>query len=164
MATVLQSPFFIELVLPFVLVFAVVFAVLQKTEVLGKDKKQVDSIVALVIGLLFVSFGRATDIVNNLVPFLVVSLVIILVFMLLIGMLFKGGEFDLNDKVKWAITGIVSVALIIAVLVVTNAWDYLAFFFSGEGGSEVVTNIVFVVIVVIALTVVVLGGGKGSDK
>lgn len=167
MATILQSPLFVELVLPFVLVFAVVFAVLQKTEILGKGKKQVDSIVALVVALIFVSFARAIEIVTGLIPFLVVALVIILVFMILIGMLFKQGEFGLDKMHKgWrlAIAGIVAVAVVIAVLVITDAWDYLAFLFSGDSGGGILTNVIFVVIVIVAVAVVVMGGGKSGGN
>ena len=49
------SPFFVEVILPFVLVFTLVFAVLQKTEILGKGKRQIDVLVALAIGLITIA-------------------------------------------------------------------------------------------------------------
>ena len=68
--TILQSPIFMEVLLPFILVFTVVFAVLQKTKVLGEAKSQVDALVALSVGLITVAFGYATGIIVNLIPFL----------------------------------------------------------------------------------------------
>ena len=43
-----------DVLLPFLLIFTLVFAVLQKTEILGDDKKNFNVIIALVLGLLFV--------------------------------------------------------------------------------------------------------------
>ena len=52
-----------EVLLPFLLVFTVVFAILQKTSILGKGKKQIDAIVSLVVGLIVVAFGYATNVI-----------------------------------------------------------------------------------------------------
>ena len=51
--TIISHPIFVGTILPFVLVFTIVFAVLQKSKIFGDDKKQIDSIVALVFGLIF---------------------------------------------------------------------------------------------------------------
>ena len=80
--TLFTSALFVETVLPFLLVFTIVFAVLEKTKILGDGQKRVDAIVALVIGLIFVAFGNATDIVVRMIPVLGVALVVILVFMM----------------------------------------------------------------------------------
>jgi len=98
--TILSTPFVQDLLLPFLLVFTVIFAVLQKSEILGKGKRQVDALVSLSIALIFVSVGRAVDIVTGLVPFLAVSLVVILVFLLLLGSIYKEGEFGLHKGIK----------------------------------------------------------------
>jgi hypothetical protein len=166
MATILQNPFFVEIILPFILVFTVVFAVLQKAQILGKDKNQVDALVALTVGLIFVSFAWATDIVVSLIPFLVVSLVVILIFMLLAGMLFQPGKFELHKNIRFTVIGIVAVALVIAVLVVTNAWDYLLYLFEGEGGGDLQANVVFIVVIVAGIAAVLFGAkksGSGGD-
>src|SRR3989338_1267974 len=114
MATILQTPFFIEIILPFLLVFAVVFAILQKSEVLGKGKKQVDSIVALVVGLVVISFGKAIGIIIGLTTFLAVSIVVILVFMILVGAFFKQGTFEIKGKTQIALGVLAFLAVAIA--------------------------------------------------
>lgn len=90
--TILSSPFFVEGVLPFLLVFVLVYAVLQKTKILGEDKKQINAIISLVIGLIAVSFSSYVGVIVNLIPVLAVGLVIILVFLLLWGIVFVGGK------------------------------------------------------------------------
>ncbi len=79
------SSYFLDYILPFVLVFTLIFAILEKTKLLGEDKKQINSLVGLVVGLILIAFPYARDIVVLLMPFLAVSAVILLVFMLLYG-------------------------------------------------------------------------------
>jgi len=163
--TILQSPLFINLILPFLLIFAVVFAILQKTKILGEGKRQIDAIVALVIGLMVVAFAQAVDIIVFLMPVLGVSIVVVLVFMILFGSVFKEGEFKMHTGIKW-IVGILAVIVIaITLLVLTGWWDYLIdlVLYQGEG-SSLVTNIVFIVIVIVAIAAVVFGGGGGGGK
>lgn len=165
--TILSHPLFVEAILPFLLVFTLVFAVLQKTEILGKGKKQVDAIVAFVIGLIVISFGFATGIIVSLVPFLAVAVVVILVFMLLYGMAFtgrSGDEFKLSGGVKTTIGIIAAIGVVIATLVATGGWDYLAQLFTRDGNESVwLTNIVFIALVGVAIAVVLMGG-KDKDK
>jgi hypothetical protein len=161
--TILSSPFFVNAILPFLLVFVVVFAILQKSEILGKGKKQIDALVALVIGLIVISFGYATGIIVNLVPFLAVAAVIILVFMILYGMIFKEGEFSMGKGLKIGFGILIGIAVVIAVLVATGAWYYLldVIFYSGDG-SAIFTNVIFIAVIVGAIAVVIWGGNKNN--
>jgi len=109
----------LDLILPFMLVFVVVFAILQKSHILGDpltEGKKFNIIVALVMGLLVVlphvAYGGApndaeltlttaggthfpdvVDIINNSLPSISVWIIAILMVMLLLGML--GGKIDL---------------------------------------------------------------------
>jgi hypothetical protein len=161
--TILSSPFFIEMVLPFILVFTIVFAILQKTEVLGKGKKQIDAIVSLVTGLIVVSFGWATGFITKLMPILAVALVVILVFMILFGSLFKSGDFAVQKGLKIAIGIIIGVALIVGVIYAAGAWDFMINLFSGEAGPGLISNIVFIALIIGAIAVVI-GFGKAGES
>ena len=161
--TVLSSPFFVEGVLPFLLVFVLVYAVLQKSKILGDEKKQINAIVSLVIGLIVISFSNYVGIIVNLIPILAVGLVIILVFLLLWGIVFVGGEeFKVPGWVRMGFGGLAFIAILIASLIFTGAWDYFKDYLSGD--STLFTNIIFLVIVGIAIAVVVGFGGKGGEK
>ena len=155
MVTILTSPFFVEYVLPFVLIFTVVFAILQKSMILGKEKKQIDAIVALVIALIVISFANAVGIINSLLPFMAVSIAIILVFLILVAMLYiKDKEFELPKGLKNTLIGLIVIAVAIAVLITTGAWDYiLARYFNNSG--EGLANVIFVVVILIAVAAAV---------
>ncbi|HLC31815.1 MAG TPA: hypothetical protein VJK51_04040 [Candidatus Nanoarchaeia archaeon] len=162
-ATILQHPLVIEYLLPFLLVFTVVFALLQKSEILGKGKKQIDALVALVMGLIVLAFARSVLLILQLGQFVAVALVIILVFLLLWGMFFSGGEFKIDKKVQWVMGGLAFVAVLLAVLYFTGTWEYLKSYFS-EGISGVGVTIIFLVVIGLAVAVALGSGGSSSSE
>ena len=159
--TILQNELVVYVLLPFILVFAVIFGVLQKTEILGKGKKQIDAIVSFSIALILVAFLNYTQVIVQLSAFLAVSLIIILVFMILIGILYKPGEFTMEKGYKNAIMAIAFVAVVIAVLIYTGSWDTVLSFFSG-GTSQWVTNIIAIALIALAVWFVMNESGSSS--
>lgn len=90
----------LDFLLPFILVFTIVFAVLQRTNILGQDQRKMNAIIALVLGLLFVvphilgTYPLGYDpvaVLNASLPS--ISLVAVAAVMLLILMGIFGGEF-----------------------------------------------------------------------
>ena len=166
MVTILSHPLVVETILPFLLVFTLIFAILQKSKILGEGKKQIDAIVALVIGLIIISFGYATGIILSLIPLLAVGSVVILVFMLLYGLSFEPGSFKLHGGVKAAIGVLAAISVIVATLIATGAWSYLVEQFNTTGNSSsILMNLVFIVLIAVAFAVFAFGGKKESgDK
>ncbi|MEK6846555.1 MAG: hypothetical protein AABY16_00120 [Nanoarchaeota archaeon] len=158
--TILSSPLFAEAVLPFILVFTVVFAILQKSGILGKDKRQIDALVALVVGLITITFANAVGIINSLLPFLAVAIVMILVFLILVAMVSHEGTAKWETGFKKTIIVMIFIAVIVVGLVVTGVWDYLAYKFLGPVGSDWFTNVVFIAIIVGAALLVFFGDKK----
>ena len=83
-----------DILLPFLLIFVIVFAILQKTKVLGEERKNLNIIVALVVGLLVViphATGRFPPnadpviIINDALPQLSIVLVAVIFLLVLIG-------------------------------------------------------------------------------
>ena len=72
-----------DVFLPFVLIFTLSFAILNKSQILGA-KKNIDAIVALVIGLLLVQNQNIVGIINTFLPNVSLVLVVILMFLLVI--------------------------------------------------------------------------------
>lgn len=80
----LEKTGFYEVVLPFLLIFTVVFAVLQKVRLFGKDSQKYNLIIALVMGFLVI---RMTPIVQNINLFLPKVSWIVLVFIMTLMLL-----------------------------------------------------------------------------
>ncbi|MFH1210007.1 MAG: hypothetical protein V1663_04430 [archaeon] len=83
----LQQSGFYEFILPFLLVFAIVFAVLDKTKIFGEEKRNINAIVAILFGLLFVSQAEIIDRMNLFLPKISFFLIIILMVLILFGVL-----------------------------------------------------------------------------
>jgi len=158
------TPLFADYILPFVLVFTLIFAVLQKTQLLGDGKKQINAIIGLIVGLILISFPFARDIVVQLMPFLAVSSVILLVFMLLYGFVWGKKEGDVLHKgVKISLAIILGLALITAILVISGYWSPVYnFMFNREGATQVWINVLLIVIIAGAVVSVVATKDKGG--
>jgi len=160
-STILSSPFFIELVLPFLLVFTLIFAILDKTKILGEGKRQINAIISFVIGLMLIAFPYPRDIIVNLMPLLAVIAVVLLFFLVLYTFA-TGSEFKGERWMKIVFGILVGLALAIALLYFSGYWDLVLETIIG-GNSTVAANIFFVIIIIVAI-VVVLVSGKKSNK
>ena len=151
--TILQHYIFTKFIFPFLLIFFIVFAILEKTKALGENK-QINALVAFVIGVTFIGFAYPKEVVSNLILFLTVSLVIVFVVLLLWGFA-TGGEAKVWDKVKWLVAFVIVIAVVIAVLQITGYSDELFnFFFDQAWSSTFWINVSFVVAIAGALALV----------
>lgn len=162
--TIFQHWIVTQFILPFLLIWTIIFAVLQKTKLLGEDKKQLDAIVAFVIGLIFVGAIFPKVVVGNLILFLTVAIIVMFVGLLLWGFVSgeKGLKFESAPKgLKWVIGIVILVAVIIAVLWASGIeGDVLDLLFRQDWSSSLWTNLAFIAVVVIALAVVLSGSKK----
>lgn len=149
--------------LVFVLVFTLVYAVLQKSKILGDGKNSADALVALAVGLIVSTVGYATEIIKKLVPFLAVSLVIILVFLLLAGIFFVNEQFKLPSGVVVAGGILAFIAVVIAVMTFTGSWVTVQNFFTTSGSNSWATNIVLLLVVAGAVFFALRFAGDGGS-
>ena len=157
------NPFFLNYILPFVLVFTLIFAILQKTEILGAGKKQNDSIVALVIGLILIAFPFARNIVVQIMPFLAVSIAILLVFMLGYGFIYQE-KVEMHKWLKITLMAIFGLGLITVILMVTGVWDKIYEFLFGKGDvGQIWINVLLILTMAGAIIAVLKGKGKSSE-
>jgi hypothetical protein len=98
-----------DVILPFLLVFTVVYGVLQRSKVLGKQRK-IDAIVALVIGLFVVYMVNTMHIVNLFAQYF--ALVLVAGVLLSIVIMFLGAK----GKYLNFIVGIFGIAIALVLL------------------------------------------------
>lgn len=163
--TVLQHWVLTDFVYPFLLVYFIVFAILQKSKVLGA-KSQIDALTAFVIGFIFVAAVQPKLIVGNMVLFLSVAMVVVFTFLLLWGFLVgKEPNFLSEGKVKWAAGGVVLVAVIIATLWAAEVEnDFYDFLFSSSWSESFWVNFIFIALVIVALSVSIKSASGGGGK
>jgi hypothetical protein len=126
----LQNAGVIDVLFPFLLVFVVVFAVLQKSKVLGKDKevKKYNALVSLIMGFIFVVphvlgvYPPGYDpvmILNGALPGVSIVLIAALMILLLIGIF--GGE--LSGKVTGWLVG-AAIVIVVYIFGGSAGWWY----------------------------------------
>lgn len=89
-----------DIVLPFLLTFAIMFAILEKTKVLGVDKidgrdytkKSLNSIVAFVVAFLVIASSEIVATITAISSQMMIVVVLIIFFLLSIGIFYKKDE------------------------------------------------------------------------
>ena len=109
-----------DIALPFLLVFTLAFAILQKSKILGKDAKNFNVVVALVVGLIFIRNQYLVVLVNRFLPNVSLFIVVFLMLLLLVAIFIKEEYAGWGNNLM-AVAGIVSILAIIWSLSV----DYL---------------------------------------
>ena len=146
-----------EIVLPFLLFFVIVYAVLTKTKILGEGKKNLNIIVALIVGALVViphitgGFPPGADpvnIINKALPDITLILVAIIFLLILIGVF--GQDMVMLGMTMPGWIMITSIAIIVIVFGSAAGWW-------SEGVSDTLEEIFGVEAFAIALMLLVFG-------
>lgn len=153
----LQNDIFTKFLFPFLLVFFIVFAILERTKLFGEGKKQLNALTAFVIGLIFVTAVYPVLVVNNLILFLTVALVALFVVLLIWGFIFGDEKgFALNKTLKWILAILAGVAFLAAIFWATGWYQNVADFFSNNSTNQtIITDVTFVLVIAIALALVI---------
>lgn len=111
---------FFDVILPFLLVFTIVFGVLEKTKIFGTEKvggeeypkRNLNAMIAFVIAFFTLAAKNIVEMLQVSLPLVALVLTILICFMLLVGSFYKEGEFELGNKwIKY-----LSVLVFVAVL------------------------------------------------
>lgn len=124
-STIFANPFFVYLLLPFLLVFVIVFSILQKAKILGEDKRWADVIVAMVVGFIFVGVSYAVDVTLKFIP--IVSMVLIFILGLLLFFGFAGIKVEGNKGLQITLGIVLGVTMIGIILWATGVWGKIIF-------------------------------------
>jgi len=145
-------------VIPFLLIFAVVFAILDKTKVLG-DNKSVEAIIAVAIGMLALQFDFVSTFYAEIFPRFGIGLAIFLVLVILIGFFYSDKDGKPDTALRWVgyLTGI---GVVVWAL---TSWPFWAGNFSiGWWLEEYFWPLIILGAVIAVIVVVAKSGDKSS--
>jgi predicted membrane channel-forming protein YqfA (hemolysin III family) len=118
----LQKMGIYEVVIPFLLIFTLVFAILERTRALGTEKiegqdvprKNLNAIVAFSIAFLVIASSKLVETITMISSQMVVVLTLLVFFMVLIGIVTKEGEAHelLKGRPQQVFLVIVAIAII----------------------------------------------------
>ena len=144
-----------DVLLPFLLIFTIVFAILQKAKILGDDKKNMNIIIALIIGLSVViphitgtypPGADVVDIMNQALPNISIVLVAVIALLLLMGIF----GFEMSKSISG---GVVAFAIIVVLYVFGAAagwwgdWNWITNYFGEDAITIIVIILVFAVLI-----------------
>lgn len=152
----LQGSGVYEYILPFLLIFSITFAILEKTKILGgTEKKNINVIVSVIIGLIFVTQFSLVYTLNNFLPKISLYIVVAVMAMILFGIF--------GAKVHEGLGGIglVVAAIISLVAIYWGLSPSLGF----KLPYWVQNNFdVIIVLIVIIIIIALVTGGSSSNK
>ena len=149
-------------VLPFLLIFALVFGILSKINIFsskeGKPNVGVNVVVALAVGFLALQFNFVSLFFSEIFPRLGIGLSIVLVVLILLGLF-------INQKNKGWMGGLAAIALLIAVVVVFTSLDRYSWYTGSGIGYWLGQNWAIVIGVLIflwLLIAIIIGSSKST--
>jgi hypothetical protein len=162
-----------DVVLPFLLVFTVVFAILEKTKVLGKGedadgnpstKKNLNAMFAFVSAFLVIASTKLVGVINEAVANIVLLLILAICFMLLVGAFQGDGEFTLENSPGW-VKFFMFFMFIAIVLIFLNALDWLSGILRliERADKEWVTSFIFLLITAGSVVLITRDPKKSSS-
>tara|TARA_Y100000310_G_scaffold286519_1_gene310787 strand:- start:15010 stop:15588 length:579 start_codon:yes stop_codon:yes gene_type:complete len=152
-------------VLPFLLIFSVVFAILEKTELLGKNRT-IAAIISSSIGLLALQFDYVPEFFSIVFPRFGVALSLFLVTVILIGFFHHEQGKDKFNKFLAPIGWVTGIGVVIWSLSEYDQWlSYGGFggWFEDNIWTIIILGVIIAVIVIVASTDE-KGKWKGSNK
>lgn len=144
---------FFDVVLPFLLVFTVTFGVLEKSNLFGVGKKNLNAMIAFSVGFLVVAATQITAAIQASIPQVAFMLIILISLLMLVGSLMgpqvAGLDFwsTLHKYVKWPMGIIIGVS-ILAIFFSSVGWlEPLMDFFRVNISNPALSSIIFLVVV-----------------
>ena len=117
--------------LPFLLTFAIIFAVLEKTKLFGEGRERINAIIAFVVGLVLVAQQSIVETINMFLPRVALIFIIILMFLLIVSMI-GGKQFEGLSGGVFAIMVIVVIVFVLLALSPNMGWEtgFFDYYFS----------------------------------
>ena len=155
-----------DVLLPFLLVFTIVFAILEKTKVFGTEqiggntvtKKNLNSMAAFVMAFLVVASSQLVEVITKVSSHMVVLLMLSVLFLILVGSFYKEGEgvfLEKNWKNLFMVIMFVGIVLIfLNALTNDNGDTWLEWFYdymNTNWGSTGVASIILILVIVLVM-------------
>jgi len=154
-----------DVVLPFILTFTIMFAILERTKVLGEEKegqtkKNLNAMVAFVVGFLVVASSKLVATITKVSSEIIVLMLLLVFFMMMVGTFFTSKEIreegvgvkGITRTVFMAIVGIALLLIFLDALETEsgNTWLEVVMGWLGQfATNSAVAAIILIVVVII---------------
>lgn len=155
-----------DVVLPFLLVFTIVFAILEKTKILGTEKspnhtidgeamtvtrKNMNAMTSFVIAFFVVASSQLVAVINEVASQTFLLLLLVILFLMLAGVLKKEGEYELERGWRnfFMGIGIVTITLIFLNSLgwLEEVYDFLVDYWDTDAISAIILLILIIIFI-----------------
>ncbi|MFH1398716.1 MAG: hypothetical protein ABIG95_01235 [Candidatus Woesearchaeota archaeon] len=163
-----------DVVLPFLLIFSIVFAILDKTKVFGADeydgkkypKKNINAMIAFVIAFFVVASAQLVQVITTISSHVVILLLASVFFLTMIGSFMKETEDGVFLEDSWK-TGFMVAMLIGIVLIFLNALNWLMPFYEfmrDHWSDDYVAAVILLLVIYLVMRFITRSPGGTSES
>lgn len=164
MTSILQAPLLREFLYPMLLIFFITFAILQKTEIFGKEKSQINAMISLIVSLIFVGAVFPKMMTTHLIEYMAIAMIVIFVGLFLWGFISGNKDLTITDdkgkKIHKIFVFLIFGGLTFVILwasglgtTILSGFMKISSFIFGESTSEFWTNALLIGIILFAIFV-----------
>ncbi|MBI4145922.1 hypothetical protein HY489_01140 [Candidatus Woesearchaeota archaeon] len=169
-----------DVLLPFILVFTVMFAILERTKLFGVEgdkgqytKKNLNAMVSFVTAFLVVASSKLVEVITKVSSEIIVLLLLIVFFLMLVGTFYSGKDLEekkgpwLDDPWKTGFMIFVAICIVFIFMdaITTDAGDtWLEVFWDWLGGFYEDTTVAAILLILVVLVIVYFIAGPESKK
>lgn len=171
-----------DVILPFLLVFTIMFAILEKTKLFGEEeidgkkytRKNLNSMAAFVIAFLVIASTQLVEAITQISAHIVIVLMLSIFFLLLVGSFYEEGEIGKKGlKEKWARNTFVVIIFFSIIFIFLNALPagkgktWLEWLFEGTGkavSSQALGSIVLIILIIIFIKFITKSKDESENK
>ncbi len=169
-----------DVILPFLLVFTIVFAILEKTAIFGYDKvdnkkytkKNLDAMVAFVVAFFVVASSKLVEVITTVSSQVVILLLLSILFLMLVGSFAQEKEEGFFLEKPW--TGIFTIIMFVGIIgIFLNAiktesgqsWlGWIMDFMSTKWNTDWVASLILIFFVILIMGWITKSGGPKKEK
>ena len=156
---------FFEVILPFLLVFVIVYAILDKTKIFGTEesdgkkvaKRNINAMVAFVVAFFVIVSTNIVTAIQQSLPQIALILIALISFMLLAGSFMASGEFSFEESKGWKVF-LTFVLFVSVILIFANSLGWLKTplkYLQENWSSPIVTSLGFLLVMALVIYFIV---------
>ena len=168
-----------DVILPFLLIFTIVFAILEKTKVFGTEeiegtkytKKNLNAMASFVISFMVVASSQLVEIITEVSSHVVILLLVSIFFLILAGSFYKEGDgvfLEGGWKMLFMVImflGIVTIFLnAIHVADGRTWWEYFWDFMIENWQADAVASVILLLVVILLMYFITKSPGPTKSK
>jgi len=133
-----------DVILPFLLVYTITYAILQKTKILGDDKKSIDAVVAFASAFFVVASTKIVAIISQGLANVILVMLILFCFLLLASFISneEDGAIKLSNGTKKILAAVIFLVVVLIFLQAMGWLEIILGYIGNNWNGELMTSII----------------------